>query len=46
MVVMLGVCGIIALVGIILTLIFLPRRSDAAAEATPERVGLEHEVVV
>jgi hypothetical protein len=44
--VMLGVCGIIALVGIILTLIFLPRQSDAAAEATPERVGLVHEVVV
>jgi EmrB/QacA subfamily drug resistance transporter len=44
--VMLGVCGIIALVGIVLTLVFLPRQSDAAAEATPERVGLDHEVVV
>jgi hypothetical protein len=44
--VMLGACGIIALLGIVLTLVFLPRQSDAAAESAPERVGLEHEAVV
>lgn len=44
--VMLGVCGIIALVGIVLTLVFLPRQSDAPDESASERVGLEHEVVV
>ena len=44
--VMLGACAIVALVGIVLTLVFLPRRSDAADEAISERVGLEHEAVV
>ena len=44
--VMLGACGIIALVGIILTLVFLPRHSDASDEAQVEQVGLEHEGIV
>ncbi len=44
--VMLGACGIVALVGIVLTLVFLPRLSDAADESASERVGLEHETVV
>lgn len=44
--VMLGACGIIAVAGILLTLVFLPRRSDASEEAAIERVELEHEVVV
>jgi predicted MFS family arabinose efflux permease len=44
--VMLGACGIVAVAGILLTLVFLPRRSDASEEAMIERVELEHEVVV